>query len=89
MATLAMFYGIIIKMNKELGTKHHKPHIHAMHAGKMASFDLETRRVLAGELDADDVDKVRVWMGLHREELFANWELLRDGDTFFRIEPLR
>ena len=26
MATLAMFYGIIIKMNKELGAKHHKPH---------------------------------------------------------------
>ena len=48
MATLAMFYGIIIKMNKELGTKHHKPHIHAMHAGKMASFDLATRQVLAG-----------------------------------------
>ena len=46
MATLAMFYGIIIKMNRELGTKHH-------------------------------------------DELFANWDLLREGDTFFRIEPLR
>ena len=41
MATLSMFFGIIIKMNKELSTKHHKPHIHAMHAGKMASFDLQ------------------------------------------------
>ena len=42
MATLSMFFGIIIKMNKELSTKHHKPHIHAMHAGKMASFDIKT-----------------------------------------------
>lgn len=89
MATLSMFYGIIVKMNKEVAGKHHRPHLHAMHAGKMASFDLETREILAGEMDRDDVEKVRVWMSIHREELFANWNLLRDEDTFFRIEPLR
>jgi len=42
-----------------------------------------------GELDGDDEDMVRVWMGIHREELFANWKLLDEGDTFFKIEPLR
>jgi len=89
MATLSMFYGIIVKMNKERGGKHHRPHIHAMHAGKAASFDIETREVLAGELDRDDEDMVRVWMGIHREELFANWRLLDEGDTYFKIEPLR
>ena len=54
-----MFFGIIIKMNKELSTKHHKPHIHAMHAGKMASFDIETGEVLAGNVDKDDIDPLR------------------------------
>ena len=89
MATLSMFFGIIIKMNKELLTKHHKPHLHAMHAGKMASFDLETSDVLAGEMDKEDIDKVRGWMSIHRDELFANWKLLREEDTYFKIEPLR
>ena len=89
MATLSMFFGIIIRMNRELKTKHHRAHIHAMHAGKMASFDLETREVLAGELALEDVDKVKGWMSIHREELFANWKLLHEEDTFFKIEPLR
>lgn len=89
MPTLSMFFGIIIKMNKELGGKHHRAHIHAMHAGKMASFDLETSEMIAGELDKDDVDKVRGWMSIHREELFANWKLLSEEDTYFKIEPLR
>ena len=76
MATLSMFFGIIIKMYKEREGRHHRPHIHAQHADKAASFDLETSEILAGEMDKDDVDRVRGWMSIHREELFANWKLL-------------
>ena len=89
MATLSMFFGIIIKMHKERGGKHHRPHIHAIHAGKMASFDIETSEILAGEMEKDDIDRIRGWMSIHREELFANWKLLGEEDTFFKIEPLR
>ena len=53
MATLSMFFGIIIKMYKERDGRHHRPHIHAQHADKAASFDLETRDILAGEMDKD------------------------------------
>lgn len=69
--------------------KHHRPHIHAQHADKTASFDIETREILAGEMDKDDVDRVRGWMSIHKEELFANWKLLGEEGTFFKIEPLR
>ena len=48
MATLSMFFGIIIKMYKERGGRHNRAHIHAQHAGKTASFDLETSEILAG-----------------------------------------
>ena len=89
MATLSMFFGIIVRMNREDGEKHHKPHIHAWHAGKTASFDIETGAPLAGEMDADDEAMVRSWIKIHREELFANWQLLSDGEPFFKIEPLR
>ena len=47
MATLSMFFGIIVRMNREDGEKHHKPHIHAWHAGKTASFDIATGVPLA------------------------------------------
>jgi len=88
MATLSMFFGIIVKMNKEDREPHHKSHIHAWHAGRQASFDIATGEVLAGSLDADDVVKVQAWIIIHREELQANWKLLSEEGTFFKIEPL-
>ena len=89
MPTLSMFFGIVIRMYKEEGGRHHRPHLHAQHGSKAAAFDLETRDILAGEMDPVDVDRVRAWMSIHREELFANWRLLEEDGTFFRIEPLR
>ena len=38
---------------------------------------------------ADDEAMVRSWIKIHREELFANWQLLSNGEPFFKIEPLR
>jgi len=89
MATLSMFYGIIVKMNKEDREPHHKPHVHGWHAGRQASFDIETGEIIAGSMDADDEAMVRAWIKIHREELFANWKLLSEEGTFFKVEPLR
>ena len=52
-------------------------------------FDIATGEKLAGEMDADDEIKVKAWISIHREDLFANWELLTTQGTFFKIEPLR
>ena len=43
-------------MYKERGGRHSRAHIHAHHADKSASFDLETSEILAGEMDKDDVE---------------------------------
>ena len=51
MATLAMFDGIIIRMNPEKNTRHHKPHIHARYQGAEASFDIASRKMFAGSKD--------------------------------------
>ena len=88
MATLSLFYGILITMRPEEGARHKMPHLHARHAGKQASFDIKTGEKLAGEMDADDEIKVRAWISIHREDLFANWELLMTQGKFFKIEPL-
>ena len=89
MATLSMFFGIIIKMNKEDRAPHHKAHLHGWHAGKQASFDVATGDRLAGEMDPDDETMIRAWIKIHREELFANWKLLTEEGTYFKIEPVR
>ena len=88
MATLSLFYGILITMRPEEGERHKMPHLHARHAGKLASFDIATGKVRAGEMDTDDEMKVRAWISIHREDLFANWELLVTEGKFFKIEPL-
>ena len=89
MATLSLFYGILITMRPEEGERHKKPHLHARHAGKEASFDIATGEMLAGELDGDDEVKVKAWISIHREDLFANWTLLVEQGTFFKIDPRR
>ena len=89
MPTLSMFFGIVVKMYKERGGQHNRPHIHVQHADKAATVDIETREILAGNIDKDDYDKIRGWMSIHHEELMANWNLLDEEGTFFRIEPLK
>ena len=89
MPTLSMFYGIVVRMNKEDGAQHNLPHVHAFHAGDEASFDIVTGKVLAGDLPQDDVVKVQAWISIHREDLLANWNLLTTEGQFFKIDPLR
>ena len=48
MATLSLFYGILITMRPEEGARHKKPHLHARHADRQASFDIASGEVLAG-----------------------------------------
>ena len=89
MATLAMFNGIIIRMNPERDTRHHKPHVHARYQGVEASFDIATRRPFAGSKDfpKDQTYLVQAWIVRHEAELLANWELLHsENATFFKIE---
>jgi hypothetical protein len=51
--------------------------------------DIETGEVLAGSMTPDDMAMVRAWIKIHREELFANWKLLSEEGTYFKVEPLR
>ena len=89
MATLSLFYGILITMRPEDTERHQMPHLHARHAEHQASFNIKTGEKLVGEMDADDEAKVRAWISIHRADLFANRELLTTQGKFFKIEPLR
>lgn len=88
MPTLSMFYGIIVRMQSERGGKHHKPHIHCLYGDAEVVVALDGE-VLEGSLSSKQMKLLLAWMTIHEDELLANWNLLSEGDGYFKIEPLR
>lgn len=88
MPALSMFYGIIVRMQSERGGKHNKPHIHALYGNAeiVVSIDGE---VLEGNFPNKQMKLLLAWITIHEDELRANWELLSNGEGYFKIEPLR
>ena len=89
MATIAMFYGIIISMYYKDNRQHSTPHIHADYQGKSAVFSILDGEMLAGDFPPKKLKLVLAWIEIHNEDLLANWELAVNGKTVFTIEPLR
>ena len=90
MPVLSMFFGIIVRMYREEGSKHNMPHLHAEYSGKEIVMALDGT-ILEGEKDfpRNKQRMLEVWMEIHREDLEADWKLLSNGEQFFRIDPLR
>ena len=88
MPTLSMFYGIIVTMYKEKGGKHNKPHLHARFSGDEIVVALDGT-IIEGNIPANKMKLLSAWMVIHHDELEANWELLSNGQEYFKIEPLR
>lgn len=45
--------------------------------------------VLEGGIPRNKMKLLLAWMEIHKDELAANWELLSNGEQFFRITPLQ
>jgi hypothetical protein len=89
MAIIAMFYGIIVSMYYFDIERHHLPHIHVRYQDQEAVLAIPDGRLLEGSLQSGKMKLVQAWMEIHREELVANWELARQGENVFRIDPLK
>lgn len=89
MAVLAMFYGIIISMYYFDNRQHHVPHIHVKYQEQEAVIAIPDGEVLEGTLKTNKLRLVQAWVEIHREELMANWALASEGETIFKIDPLR
>ncbi len=85
MPTISVFFGIIIRM---FYRDHSPPHFHAEYHGQNATFDFDGKP-LEGEMDSRTAKTlIRKWARLHKSELNRNWENMRRGIEFLRIEPL-
>ena len=89
MATISMFYGIIISMMYMDNKQHALPHIHADFQGQSVVLSIPDGDILTGALDSRKLKLVRAWIEIHHEALLADWELAVNGKTVFTIDPLR
>lgn len=89
MPTISMFYGILIKLYFYDDKKHKEPHIHAEYAEDQASIAIKDGQILAGSLPTAKMKLVQAWIEIHKEDLLADWTLAVQGETVFKIDPLR
>lgn len=54
-----------------------------------AVFSIPEGELLDGEIPSNKTKLVLAWVEIHKEELMADWELATEGQTVFKIEPLR
>jgi hypothetical protein len=89
MPIISMFYGIIVQLFFFDTDKHRNPHIHVRYAEFTASIDIENAEILDGKIPQRQLRLVQAWIEIHRDELMADWALAVEGNTPFKIEPLK
>jgi hypothetical protein len=89
MAIISMFYGLIISMYYLDQKQHNLPHIHVRYQDDEAVFSIPEGNVLDGNLQSNKMKLVQAWIEIHKEDLMADWILASQGQTVFKIEPLR
>jgi len=88
MPELSRFFGIVIRMYREAGGPHNKPHFHAHYQDNIAIYGIRPVEILAGALPLRQQRFVEAWAELHKEELLQDWNLLTSGHRPDPIEPL-
>lgn len=88
MPVISQFFGIVIQMYFRENETHHLPHIHVMYNDFYAVYDFQSNKI-EGKLPHKQSKLVEAWILLHSEELITLWNLMKNGQDYFKIEPLR
>ena len=83
MPDLCRFYGIVIKMFF-LQSEHNPPHIHAVYGEYIGSVDIETGKMLQGDLPSKALRLIDEWLEINRAEVLKIWET----QEFKKLPPL-
>ena len=89
MPTISMFYGIIIRMYYFDNQQHNMPHIHVHFQNDAAIIEIPSGSVLQGKLPKAKQKLVDAWIEIHKDELMADWQLAINGESVFKIDPLK
>lgn len=55
---------------------------------KSLFFSMEGE-IIEGTIPPSKKKLVEAWIEIHKEDLFANWKLLDEGEQYFKIDPLK
>ncbi len=69
--------------------RHHLPHIHVKYQDQEAVITIPDGEILEGDLKVSRLKLVQAWIEIHQDELMADWELASQGQSIFKIEPLK
>lgn len=86
MPEISRFFGIIIAIYYD---DHNPPHFHARYGGQKVSIEIQTLKILDGEISPRALGLVIEWATLHKKELVEVWELAKNNQPPFKIEPLK
>jgi len=86
MPTISMFYGILIQM---FWNDHAPPHFHARYGEYNGIIDINTLKMLEGDLPRRALSLILDWAELHQKELLLDWELCVKKQMPNKIEPLK
>ena len=89
MPTISMFYGLIVRMYYFDNQQHNMPHIHVHYQDDSAVIEIPTGKLLEGKLPRAKLKLVDAWVEIHQEDLMADWTLAINGDSVFKIDPLK
>lgn len=89
MPIISQFYGIIIRIFFKDTQKHHGEHIHIEYNEYSAVYDINSIKIIEGDMPLKQNRMVIAWMEIHQEELKALWKISQNDGEFFKIDPLR
>lgn len=86
MPTISMFRGIKVTIN---WNDHMPPHFHARYGDQEVIVSIADIEVIEGTIPKKQLKMLLGWAAFHQEELMENWELARNKQELFPIEPMR
>ena len=85
MPTIAIFYGIVIRL---YFADHPPPHVHAIYGNDEALVAIDPPRIIEGGLPRRAAALVLEWVALRRLELIDAWNAAQQGLNPGKIAPL-
>jgi hypothetical protein len=67
-----------------IGSGHNPPHFHVLYGEYLGEFEIQTGRMLQGDLPAKAQRLVQEWLQVQREPLLEMW----NTQTFRKLPPL-
>jgi hypothetical protein len=85
MPEVSRFFGIIITLNYN---DHSPPHFHARYGSERAIIEIDTLRLIGGNLSPRVLGLTVEWASQHTDELREDWLLARSKLELNPIPPL-